>query len=154
MKFYRMLRYDMSNGYHKSIREFSILFMIVILICATFYIHIYNNYHLQEYIPMGTAADYLLYILKGVGKHNASITTGFKIPIEWLLVHLFVLHGVLSYPNRDLTTLGTVVLPRCQSRGVWWVSKCIWNISHIVVSYITVYFAVLVFTLLSGGKIL
>lgn len=58
---------------------------------------------------------------------------------EWMLVNLCILYGTLNYTFSEFHTMGIQFLPRMGSRRMWWLSKCIWQVSFVFAAHFTVY---------------
>lgn len=66
------------------------------------------------------------------GKEPVEITwnlRSFEMPVLWLLAMGGCLYMMLDYFLDDLTKDGQQILIRCGSRKVWFLSKCLWNLS-------------------------
>lgn len=147
MKFSKLLTYDLKNGFLLNIVNLLMTVIFVTAFCIDFYLHKSGAYMLDESIPSGTFMDYLFYMFAGIKEYTPSMTDEFLIPVKWLIIFLFILYSTLYYPYRDLSSLGLNILVRTQGRIAWWVSKCIWNICYVLVTYILIYLTVIVFCL-------
>ena len=90
----------------------------------------------QIELPSPTFADYLVFLSYGMKVYVFSTQDPFRIPINWLILHLFLSYIVGSYPFQDLMTYGQSVLLRAKSRGKWWASKCLWSICCVLIFYL------------------
>lgn len=69
----------------------------------------------------------------------------FPIPVVWLMLQLVVSFLILSYPTQDLESYGMQFLVRTRKRGVWWISKSIWNILSVALFYLIGIFVAFIF---------
>lgn len=145
MKFSKLLKYDLKNGFLLNLINLLLIMIFVAVFCIDFYLRKNSAYILDESIPSGTFMDYLFYIFAGIKEYTPSMTDEFLIPVKWLLLFLFILYSTLYYPYRDLSSLGLNILVRTKGRIAWWVSKCIWNICYVLVTYVLIFFTVIVF---------
>jgi len=148
VKFSKLLKYDLKNGFKLNLINLLIIIIFVSAFCIDFYLRKNSAYRLDDSIPPGTFIDYLFYIFAGIKEYIPSMTDEFLIPVKWLLLLLFILYSTLYYPYRDLSSLGLNVLLRTKGRTAWWISKCIWNICYVLVTYVLIFLTVIVFCLL------
>jgi len=95
--------------------------------------------------------DYLFYVTAGMPKFNPDKNNLFQVPALWLAINLIPAFLVQSYTVKDLEGVGLQMLLRNKSRSIWWFSKCFWNISTVVLSYLIVWLTFIVGTLLLGN---
>lgn len=107
---------------------------------------------LQFYNDSGTLGDYLLYIFCGMEPvEGIGTLEQIQLPIPWLVVVGGSLFISLDYLQNDLTTAGQQILVRCHSRKMWYLSKCLWNISNCFVYFGIGVIAPVILSLMSGG---
>lgn len=66
------------------------------------------------------------------------------------MLQLVVSFLILSYPTQDLESYGMQFLVRTRKRGVWWISKSIWNILSVALFYLIGIFVAFIFSILLG----
>lgn len=89
--------------------------------------------------------DYLIKIFAGTQEiRQMERASSFYIPKEWLIVEFLFFILIAKYPKKDLEEQGIQVLLRTRSKGVWWLSKCIWLICSGVLYYGVFYLAMIV----------
>ncbi|MCJ7839335.1 hypothetical protein MUB24_00135 [Lederbergia sp. NSJ-179] len=147
MKFSKLLKYDLKNGFLLGSIKWLVLVLLVIAFCLDFYLRKSHTYIFEESIPAGTMIDYLFYIFAGMREYIPSMTESFIFPVKWLLLHLFIFYCTLYYPYRDLSSLGLNILVRTKGRIAWWISKSIWNICYVLAMYAVIFLTVLLFCL-------
>lgn len=145
VKFSKLLKYDLKNGFLLNLINLLIVIIFVLAFCIDFYLRKNSAYMLDDSIPPGTFMDYLFYMFSGIKEYTPSMTEGFLIPVKWLLLFLFILYSTLYYPIRDLSSLGLNILVRTKGRIAWWLSKCIWNICYVSVTYMLIFLTVIIF---------
>lgn len=152
MRLFKLIIYDMKNGFWKSKWRLCCIVIIVLISCIDFYIRKSKGFYFEEMIPSGTFGDYICYLLGGIPEYNPGADKEFIFPVKWFLFHLTLLYGTLHYSVHDLYSVGNIMLPRCDRRSFWWLSKCIWNIAYIVLAYILSFGTVFVFCIVTGEK--
>lgn len=153
MKIYKLLRYDVKQGFLQNKFKLAGIAGIALVSCIQFYMY-KNNFYYKSPAPKGTCMDYLLFLLGGMRKYDPGIESSFIFPVRWLIFHVFVLYATLYYPCRDLLSpVGNVLIIKAQSRGLWWVSKCIWNLLFIISSYMIVFIVNILFCVVAGENI-
>lgn len=107
---------------------------------------------LQFYNESGTLGDYLLYIFRGMEPvKDVSTLEQIQLPIPWLVVVGGSLFISLDYLQNDLTTAGQQILVRCHSRKMWYLSKCLWNVSNCFAYFAIGLIAPVFLSLIGGG---
>lgn len=153
MNFYKLLKYDLKNGFRVGGLKLMIIILMTLAFCLDFYLRKDIVYMVDPLTPSGTWMDYLFYIFAGIKEYTPSITEEFIFPIKWILIHLFILYSTLYYPHRDLSSLGLNVLVRTKGRLAWWLSKSIWNISYVLSCYISIFLTIIIFCLVANEPI-
>ncbi|UJW58020.1 hypothetical protein HXZ66_11695 [Bacillus sp. A116_S68] len=148
MRFYKLLKYDVKNGFRLGLINLLVIALFVSAFCVDFYLRKSGAYMFDDSTPVGTFIDYLFYMFAGIKEYVPSRTDGFIFPVKWLLLHLFILYSTLYYPNRDLSSLGLNILLRTKGRMAWWLSKSLWNMSYVLACYLVIFLTVLVFCLI------
>lgn len=150
MKFFKLIRYDIKNGFWQSKWRLLSIVIIVLISCVEFFVRKSNTYYFEEIVPAGTFGDYLCYLFAGIPEYHPGADQEFIFPVKWFLFHLILLYGTLHYSVRDLHSLGIIILPRCRERSFWWLSKCFWNVLYIVVAYLLTFATIFLFCILTG----
>jgi len=153
VNFYKLLKYDLKNGFRVGGLKLMIIILMTLAFCLDFYLRKDIVYMVDPLTPPGTWMDYLFYIFAGIKEYTPSITEEFIFPIKWILIHLFILYSTLYYPHRDLSSLGLNVLVRTKGRLAWWLSKSIWNISYVLTCYISIFLTIIIFCLVANEPI-
>lgn len=153
MKFFKLLKNDIKNGFAGTAMSYIIVAVIVLVSSIDLTVRVQNAYRYVSDAPVATYLDYACYLLGGIPKYIPSPTSGFVFPVKWFLLHMYLLYITLYYPYRDVNSLGISVLPRCGSRTAWWLSKCVWNVLRQMVAYIVIFVTLLICCLLSGGEL-
>lgn len=153
MKFYKLLAYDMRNGFRSGLTKLFIISLLVSAFCIDFYMRKKSTYFFDPVTPSGTSIDYLFYIFAGIKEYIPSLNDEFIFPAKWLLLHLFILYSTLYYPDRDLSSIGLNILIRTKGRFSWWISKSIWNICYVTACYLVIFLTVYTFGLVINEPI-
>lgn len=96
--------------------------VIISLICLCPFVSATKNLELK-----GTWMDMILYLFRGcmpISHEGRS-----RLPLLWLFLVNGCLFLNLEYPLTDLTQNGIQAIYRYQNRKLWYLSKCLWNIS-------------------------
>lgn len=121
------------NRQNVAIYAMTLVFSITATIC--FYRII------QSKIRVGIMGDepgfcnFVTYILGGVKSFAQDEEKSIKLPVMWLAVQMLICASVYLYPIRDLFGRGEIILLKYQSRGLWWLGKCIWSVIQVVIIY-------------------
>lgn len=148
MKFFKLLKYDLKNGFQIGLLNLFVIAVFVLAFCIDFYLRKSGAYIFDEYTPAGSVIDYLFYLFAGMKEYTPSVTESFIFPVKWLLLQLFILYSTLYYPYRDLSSLGLNILVRTEGRITWWLSKVLWNIIYVLASYLVIFLTDLLFCII------
>jgi len=118
-----------------------------------------QNYYakVENYIAKGkvvgdvTIFDLFIYFFKGMKEYIPSSDNPFEIPIDFLLLNIFLAIIIGNYPLKDISGYGRSVLVRSDTRLSWWFSKCIWNVLSVITFYATIYIGIIVMYVAHGG---
>lgn len=133
MKLCSHIRFDLSNGLVKHGMPIRYIVWCLFFILASIeFSGKLSSFEIQHY----SYGDYLLYIFGGMREYIPDPNDPFRIPYLWLINHLGILYFTLHYMHDDLVNLGQQTILRSKSRTAWWLSKCIWNFSIVVIFYI------------------
>lgn len=153
MKFYKLIRYDLRNGFFQNRFRLLAIILLVLASCMDFYLRKNLAYHFENLVPDGTFMDYTCFLLGGIPEFILGVDESFIFPVKWFLFHLLLLYGTLHYSSRDLFSCGITILPRSGNRVLWWLSKCIWNCCYVVMAYLTSFLAIFIFCAASGESL-
>lgn len=152
MRFYRLVKNDIKNGFASNYLHYAAIAAIVLVSCIDMHIRVRNSYYLEDVIPEITIADMLLYLFSGIPEFIPDRTEIFIFPVRWFFLMMMLLYGGLYFPYRDLHTIGVNVLVRSGSRSKWWFSKCIWILFDQIAAYLCIGITLLLFGIVSRTK--
>lgn len=98
-----------------------------------------------------TFGDLSLSLFAGIDFYYPGSGVPFVLPVEWMFLILLVLYITLDYPLSDLYSVGVNSLIAGSSRSMWWLAKCLWVITSVMVFYCIILLLVLFITLVSSG---
>lgn len=151
MRFFKLIKYDLKNGFSGVPVKLMLLCLIVVASCVELTVRKSIRY-MGQTIPESTLLDYACYLLGGIKIYIPSVVEGFQFPVKWFFLHMLVLYGTLNYPYRDLESLGSTILPKSGNRLSWWLSKCVWNMLHILLMYGVIFGVMLFYCLISKER--
>ena len=153
MRICKIIRYDLKQGFLQNVWKLIFVAGMAIVFCVDFYFCRKNVENAEHIITQATYGDYLFYILGGPEVFEAGINSTVPFPARWLLVNSFILYSTLYYSIRELNNEGKIILPKTKSRWNWWLSKCIWNSSYTLSSYVIFYSIILGWCILNSEKV-
>lgn len=148
MKLFKAIRYDLRFGIYESGKRYLLiaLFAAFVFVCLLF-----DMVHISVFLTDSvngvwrlpiSLGDVLLFELGGYLPISQNIGEGFSFPTIWFLSIIVPCYLTLSYTTRDLSGSGIQVITRLQSKGRWWVSKCILNATTIILYYAVIYIVI------------
>lgn len=101
----------------------------------------------------GSWMDYALYCFKGMEFLNhVSAISQIQLPIMWLLVIGGALVINLDYFLQDLSQSGLQIMYRCNSKHIWFLSKCLWIISSCMLYFLLAGLTISTFVVVTNGN--
>lgn len=148
MKLFKAIRYDFRFGIYESIKRYLLiaLFAAFVFVCL-----IFDMVHISVFLTGSvnglwrlpiSFADVILFELGGYLPVSQNAGDGFSFPTIWFLSIIIPCYLTLSYTTRDLGGSGIQVITRLQSKGRWWISKCILNATTIILYYVVIYIVI------------
>lgn len=141
------LKYGLLSGGYK----FILPFIIGIDYADTFIRQI------QTYMMYGKQSlqvsfiDCIVYVFRGMREYIPAKNNPFEIPTNYLIIVIVLALFIGNYPLKDLHGFGKNVLVRSRRKSDWWFSKCIWNISTVLVFFLSIYAGVAVRCVVSSS---
>lgn len=142
----KKIKQDIQYGIVKRFIKFLPFFFFCLAVSILFY---QNAVQLTESVP--TFTDHLLYLFKGMPVRQTESHEPFKVPYIWLFFNLYIAYLIGNYPQNELKGIGTSLLLRLQSRKIWWLSKCVWNVLTVSICYFLIFLSVFSICLFTGG---
>jgi len=142
---------DMKRGMKQNRIKYIVMLLFTIACCCIMYRVCHGKIGRGVIANMPNFMDYLLYIMQGSVEFKAKGNNVFNIPPAWIFVQMMASFLVFSYAVKDLDKQGMIMLIKSANRTKWWLSKCIWNISTIIVMYILIWCGVLIVAVATGG---
>ena len=127
MKYIKLLKFDIKNGIIRNKFFWISIFVISFLFVVDNYV---NMNKIRGYDIECSFGDILMYIYGGMKIYVPSRENRFQFPAIWTILFITQLFGTLNYPYMDLNSYGKQILIRTDGRILWWLSKCIWNITY------------------------
>ena len=97
-----------------------------------------------------TIADTLIYIFRGMRPYNPKIELQFEIPIAWLMIQLYIAFVIGNYAIQDMSGYGQQFLIRATTKKQWFIGKCFYCVTNVLLYYLLVYFVVIAYSLVMG----
>lgn len=144
MKYIKLVNYDLKNGLLRN-PVFLLAPIIVFLLCRQ------CGREMLFFDVGGTWGVYVMYLFMGMEKvSRQTMTSGYLLPVFWVLLLLVPLFLTLWYPFRDMAEMGPQILLRSGSRSRWWLSKCAWNLACTAVYILLVWGTAALYCLCRG----
>lgn len=141
----KLLKQDFIQGYKSNIGKILFFMAIAVFSCIDFENQREIVYYNEQEVPVVSCMDFLMYLFAGMKPYVPSPTEGFSFPIKWFLLYSLLFYSTLYFPQKDLQTTGINVMARTGKRISWWISKCIWNGSFVLLAYIAMIGTVVTF---------
>lgn len=158
MRLCKLLRYDLRQGLWakpaKGVAVAALAGFFFFCFCLdTFHTFYYQVSGFKDINALGLSfGDVLLTQIGGVlPPDTAGGIESFSFPIKWFFLHALILFFTLDHASGDLGRCGMQVISRCGSKGRWWLSKCLWNLTA-TAFYYAVFFAVTALLSAISGK--
>lgn len=149
MKLFKVFRYDILYGLITQWKRALIVILLFSYIYLDFSFSMFHVFYFQlngvfNLSPLSISLGDVLLITTGGNLPFELQSQNFQFPTIWFAVHLLMAYYTLSYAVEDVSRGGIQILIRAKSKKIWWISKCLWNIS-VIVSYYVLGYGTLVF---------
>lgn len=153
---FRLLRrqviYDLKNGILLQYKKIVTFLLLIIILFLSFNNKVYSYKEISHNSVIGFW-DYLIYIFRGKEViRGLSQLDVFDIPVEWILIHSYLLLVIATYPKNDYIERGYQFLIRVGSKWYWWLSKGIYILVSACVYYLCILIVAVAFTTVQGGS--
>ncbi len=155
--FIKFLDHDLKYGIGSNKKRLLITFLMFAFLALYhfFTLRIFQITNPEYFNSPVTTADYFMSIVGGYGKPNffGDGTSDYAVPSVWLVFILWIMFTNLYYPFKDLDGVGKHLVILSGSRGVWWLSKCVWTVINTIINYLIVFASCAFVGLLFGAKL-
>ena len=153
--FYKLLRYDLKNGFRSTYRQYvtAAVAFIIMFVCSMIVIYGYNTQAKPVTPVEGNFGNTMMYAFGGMDQFVPDEKTAFQIPAFWLLTYLLLSYITLYYPFDDLEEFGQNILVRSRGRMLWWLSKCAWNVISVVCYFLLAWVIFALGCLVTGNSL-
>lgn len=153
--FFKLLRYDLKNGFLSTYKRYMVSIVAFCLMFVHFMVSVYNhNMGAKPEVPLeGSLGNALLFCLGGMQKYPPGRTGAFELPVFWMFICMFTAYITLYYPFDDLEESGQNILIRSGGRQLWWLSKCLWNLTSVVVFFLLAWGIMVLGCLITGNSL-
>ena len=144
MKYIKLVKFDFKYGIMKIWYTYFIYAVLVLFACLDFFFRL-KSFDITNF----SLGDCLFYFYSGISEYIPKPEQPIQIPYLWLLLNLIVCYFNVHYMSDDLSGLGQYVICRCGKRCNWWLSKCLWNFTSVLIYFILSNLIVLLFAILN-----
>lgn len=135
------LRYDIKAGFGRNLPNYLIEAVVLVFLTGMILSEMKELYPHQ--VP--SCFDVISRFFMGVDSDQI------EIPFQWLTIHTYIILGIARYPRQDYDESSYNIWIRTKSRAIWWLSKVIWCLLHVALSYVVGLIVVIATVMLSGG---
>lgn len=152
--FLKLLLFDIRNGWKVNGRKYIVVLTIFAVLPIILLLIINRNrlFAPETFAASPTLGDCLLYTFVGIKPYVYDPRIPFSFPAQWILLILLLLYPSLDFVKAGMRGIGLQVLVRVENKRKWWISKQLWLLLSIVVSYYLVIGVILLFGLIIGCK--
>ena len=155
--FSNFIRFDLKNGLLKAWKKYVIAIFVFSCFFSFHFFRVYaQNIHLQKSgeTPLRfTCGDLLLSVLDGMKEFHYEDGEPFLFPALWIFVFLLLLYFTLRYPSENLGGIGKSMLILSQRRKTWYLSKCVWCVSFVLMYFAVLYLTAFLTCICLGGEV-
>lgn len=133
------IKYDCRQGILCQWKRY-ILLIAVYIVCVAQFIWICER---SRYVDTYTSADMVLWMFKRIEKYVPDTHKLVDISAPYILPNIIIAYIIGNYIIKDLYGYGKNLMVRTGSRVNWWISKCIWCVITVFISYALMYAVIL-----------
>ncbi len=149
--FLKQIKHDFLIGIFYSWKNYIPVVLIFLFACSLFHSMVSNNILNGSIEIKPSFTDYIIETYKGMAIYDTNRRDiPFQIPVIWLLINIYIIYLVSIYPLKDLYSYGQQILLRSKNRKLWWLSKCIWNVTTVILFYSIGYIVIFLFCIFTG----
>ncbi len=123
----RAIRYDLKTGIFRK----WFLYLAFGILMGAFAEKAYQ--WLNVFQLKGSALDVLLYLFKGNREFRKDELEGFEFPFPFMAIMTLVFFFFVYYVYKEWKERSSLTIPRFQDKSIWWISKCLMNVIHVLV---------------------
>jgi hypothetical protein len=143
----KFIKNDLKRGMHKNIVKYLLFILFIILSLIIYNRMIHSGITDGKITGRPGFFDRLIYLFAGNRAFNSNIGNTFSFEPIWFVMATMPSFIVYSYAVADIEGIGQQFLLRVKDKRIWWLSKCIWNISSIIVLYVVMYITIFLITI-------
>ena len=148
MKYIKLVKFDYKYGILKRWYTYSLYALLTLFACMDF------SFRLKSFdIANFSLGDCLFYFYSGISEYIPKPDEPIQIPYLWLLLNLLVCYFNVHYMSDDLSGLGQYVICRSGKRRNWWLSKCLWNFTSVLIYFVLSNIIVLLFAIFNNAEL-
>lgn len=152
----KLITYDLKYSIWSKWPWLLLSFFVTLIGCVSF-IAIYTPMREYEAVEFGrhwqiTLGDFLFYVLGGSREYTLSELTNFTFPAVWMAIYTIHAYAAFDWFAKDLRGMGQHILLHSKRRTIWWISKCVSNITLTVLSFFVMLGIIFLFAGWSGAE--
>lgn len=158
MKYFSILLYDFRYNFLRKPGKWIAVVAYAVFLFFSFCLSVYHGFYGEVKSPWdvisisNSAGDLFLSELGGELPPYYDNLQSYSFPTVWFVFHILICYFTLPYMREDLSQGGIQVITRT-NRKLWWVSKCVLNISVVAAYYFICYTSLLILALCSGRNL-
>ena len=140
--FWKCLLYDINQGTRKQSR----IYVIAVVMFFFLGMNVYSE--LKFLSPEISMADIAVKLFYGADIFREGDL--FQIPYYYMIITAFVGMSIGNYVLTDYKEMGVVHIVKYQNKSVWWYGKCLWNIWHTILLFVSIFIGIMLFGCIIG----
>jgi hypothetical protein len=152
MKFFRLLVYDLKEGFRYNRYKYLVMTAALSFSVAWFGISLHNGYQYGFIQDVPSLSDLMLYLLRGMPVYHPRQGEEYILPVIWILIQTMLFYLAGYYPQQDIYRFGQQIFLRSYKKRNWWYSKCIWCAATVTVFYAIVFLIAVLGCVSMGGN--
>lgn len=148
MKYIKLVKFDFKYGIMKRWYTYLIYTVFVLFACIDFFFRL-KSFDITNF----SLGDCLFFFYSAISEYIPKPDEPIQIPYLWLLLNLLVCYFNVHYMSDDLSGLGQYVICRSGKRRNWWLSKCLWNFTSVLIYFVLSNIIVLLFAIFNNAEL-
>lgn len=134
--FLTVVKADWNNGIVKCFYRILIVFIVSVVFANDFLSSLCSYLEFSGFGEDVSYVECVLGIFRGMKEFIPDGDEIFELPVKFVVLNLFLAYMIGDYIVRDLNGFGIQLLLKSKNKSFWWISKCIWCVTTVVLFYL------------------
>lgn len=146
----KCIKYDWHRGTICEWKKFIPILVVMCFSCIRLWVVYAQGREMLGWWGELSVGDFMFWNFKGMKVVRDLKNSFFVLDGVWIFFHLYLAYVIGFYPFRDMKNNSHLLLIRSEKRICWWLGKCTWVMSNVLVYYIITFLIIVFWALMLG----